>query len=309
MTGDGPEYSPREHALALVMLVLTPLFWASHSVVGRLVANDIPTFSLVGIRWAVAALIFFICVHRTVIGQWHLIKRHWRYLVLTGLIGPAMFPCLLYNGLKTSTATNASIIQTIVPALVPVLGWFLWRERLRPIQIAGILISAIGVAVILTQGDVGALAGLQFVIGDLFLLGGFIGWAFYTALIRMKPPEMSSNTVLASQMAVAALAIAPLWALEAASGQLIPMTQSAWLAIAFIVIFPTLGAYFFYSHVVRIAGVTKAGLASHLMPPLGVILAVVFLGEQFLAFHAVGIAVIFSGVFLVIRGGRGKKTS
>ncbi len=308
MTGNSPDNPGREQALAYGMLVLTPLFWASHSIVGRLVANDIPTFSLVGSRWMAAALIFFFFVHRTVIGQWHLIRQHWRYLLLTGLIGPAMFPCFLYNGLKTSTATNASIIQTIVPGLVPLLGWFLWRERLTLVQIGGLLISAFGVVIIVARGDLSTLASLQFVAGDIWLLGGFVIWSVYTALMRMKPPEMQSNTMLTSQMFVATVAMAPLWAWEAAQGQYIPVTREAFLAIAFVTLFPTLSAYFFYSNIVRILGATKAGLTSHMMPPLGVILAVTFLNEEFLGFHAVGIAVIFTGVLLVIRGGRARKT-
>ena len=52
--------------LAIAMLIVTPLFWAGHSVVGRIIANEIPTFSLVSLRWLAAFVLFMLFVHRRV---------------------------------------------------------------------------------------------------------------------------------------------------------------------------------------------------------------------------------------------------
>lgn len=289
--------------IATGMLILTPLFWAGHSVVARIVANEIPTFSLVSIRWIAAFVILMIFVTPTVWPQRWLLVRYWRYVLMTGLVGPALFPCLLYTGLKTTTVTNTSIIQTSVPGLVPFIAWILLKDRVTWQQVSGILVSSIGVLLIITQGNPLKVAEVEFVPGDLVILSAFTCWALYTVVIRMKPSEMHANTLLASSMAIGGIATFPLWMWEVSQGMYIPMTsQSAW-AFGYIMLFPTLLAYYFYNYAISIVGPTKAGLASHLVPPLGICLGVIFLDESLHTFHAVSFAAILTGVIVVIRGG------
>ena len=187
--------TPGQVGIATAMLILTPLFWAGHSVVGRIVANEIPTFTLVCLRWLAAFAIMIVFVWPTVRAQRQVLARHWRYVLLTGLAGPTLFPCLLYAGLKTTTVTNTSIIQTSVPGLVLMIAWVLLKERVTLLQIFGILVSAVRVALIVTRGHLMADSDVEFVIGDLIILSAFFCWAVYTVIIRMKPVEMHNNTL------------------------------------------------------------------------------------------------------------------
>lgn len=305
---DHRQPTPGQVSVATAMLVLTPLFWAGHSVVGRIVANEIPTFTLVSMRWLMAFAILMVFVAPRVWAERWMLVKHWRYVLLTGLIGPALFPCLLYTGLKTTTVTNTSIIQTSVPGLVPFIAWLLLKERVAIQQVIGIAISSVGVALIVTQGDLLHIADVTFVPGDLIILIAFIAWAIYTVVIRLKPAAMHANTLLASSMGIGGLATLPLWMWEVAEGKTFPITEQTLWAFGYILIFPTLLAYFFYNHAINIVGPTKAGLASHLVPPLGICLGVIFLDEHFEAFHAASFAAILTGVILVIRGGRASKS-
>ncbi|WNJ99461.1 DMT family transporter [Thalassospiraceae bacterium LMO-JJ14] len=300
---DHEQPSAGQVSIATAMLIMTPLFWAGHSVVGRIIANEIPTFTLVSMRWLMAFAILMVFIAPKVWAERWLLIKHWRYVLLTGLIGPALFPCLLYTGLKTTTVTNTSIIQTSVPGLVPFIAWLLLKERVALQQVIGIGISSIGVALIATQGNLLAIAEVEFVPGDLVILCAFTAWAIYTVVIRLKPRQMHANTLLASSMAIGGLATLPLWLWELSEGKTFPVTEQSMWAFGYIMLFPTLLAYFFYNHAINIVGPTKAGLASHLVPPLGICLGVIFLGENFEIFHAVSFAAILSGVVLVIRGG------
>ncbi len=290
------------------MLILTPLFWAGHSVVGRIIANDVPTFSLVSFRWLTAAAIFGAFVGPRVWSERYVIAKHWRYVLLTGIVGPALFPCFLYFGLKTTTVTNTSIIQTIVPALIPFFAWVVLKDRVTLRQAIGIGVSMLGVGLIITQGNPTTLMTVSFVVGDLFIFGGFTVWAVYTVVIRLKPPEMHANTLLLSSMIVAGVVTLPLWVYEASIGNTIPVDMDSIWAIGYIIIFPTLLAYYFYNHAIAIIGPTKAGLASHLVPPLGILLGVMFLDETLALFHFASFALVVGGVVLVIRGGRVSKS-
>jgi len=295
-------------ALAVAMLILIPFMWAGHSVVAKTIADDIPLFSFVSFRWLVATAILLVFVGPSVWRRRWTLAKHWKFVLIAGLVGPALFPCFLYAGLITTSVTNTSIIQTSVPGLVPIFAWILVRDRMTLGQMAGIVISSIGVLVIVSRGDPSTIADVEFVPGDLFILAGFTIWSLYTVIIRMKPADLGTNAFLAASMFVGFLATSPLWIWEYSRGMTIPITTETTWAFAYIIIFPTLLSYYFYNRVVESLGPNKAGLASHMVPPLGVLLGVVFLGETLAEFHAVSFAIIIAGVILVIRGGPASKS-
>jgi drug/metabolite transporter (DMT)-like permease len=57
-------------------------------------------------------------------------------------------------------------------------------------------------------------------------------------------------------------------------------------------------AYALWNAGVARVGASRAGVFLHLMPAFGSVLAIVFLGERFRGFHAVGIAMILLGVWM-----------
>ena len=62
--------------------------------------------------------------------------------------------------------------------------------------------------------------------------------------------------------------------------------------------FPSFVAYLFFNRGIELIGAARAGQSWHLMPVFGSVLAVLFLGETFYLYHAVGIALIAAGIVL-----------
>ncbi len=62
--------------------------------------------------------------------------------------------------------------------------------------------------------------------------------------------------------------------------------------MAYIAVFPSFIAYLFFNRGIELIGAGRAGQSWHLMPVFGSVLAVLFLGETFYAYHAIGIAMI-----------------
>ena len=71
--------------------------------------------------------------------------------------------------------------------------------------------------------------------------------------------------------------------------------------MVYTMIFPGLLAYLFFNRSLELIGANRAAPFSHLTPVFGTILAVVFLGEQFALFHAVGIALVGGGIIVASR--------
>ncbi len=68
--------------------------------------------------------------------------------------------------------------------------------------------------------------------------------------------------------------------------------------MAYMAVFPSFVAYLFFNRGIELVGAARAGQSWHLMPVFGSILAVLFLGETFYLYHAVGIGLIGGGIAL-----------
>ena len=71
--------------------------------------------------------------------------------------------------------------------------------------------------------------------------------------------------------------------------------------VLYIGLFASVGAYICWNRGVAVVGANAAGFTLHLLPLFGTVLAMVFLGESFHAFHAAGIATILLGVVVATR--------
>jgi len=105
-------------------------------------------------------------------------------------------------------------------------------------------------------------------------------------------------TLFAVVAAGGAMLLVPFAAVEWVLGLPLPATPAAWSGIAGIVFFASLLAFSGFQFGVRELGAPLAGMFMYLMPPYGVGLAVLFLGERLEAFHVAGIAMVMAGIIL-----------
>ena len=68
--------------------------------------------------------------------------------------------------------------------------------------------------------------------------------------------------------------------------------------MAYIAVFPSFIADLFFNRGIELIRAARAGQSWHLTPVFGSILAVLFLGETFYLYHAIGIALIAAGIVL-----------
>lgn len=276
------------------MLVLVVLFWAGNSIVGRAVHQDIPPFTLALARWTGAFVLLAPFAWPHLKQDWPVARRHWRVILLLGLLGVAAFNALLYSGLAHTTATNSLLIQAGTPALVLLLGLLLFRERPRFVQVLGVSLAALGAIVIVLRGDLAVLSSLRFGHGDVLIVCAVAIWAFYTVLLRLRPP-VHALSFLALTFAIGALAMAGP-ALAEQHVRAVNLTASSMAGIAYVAVFPSLAAYFLYNKAVQEIGAADAGQMISLQPLLGAVLAWLFLREPLESYHATGMALIALGV-------------
>jgi drug/metabolite transporter (DMT)-like permease len=284
-----------------LLLTLAPLFWSCNWIVGRGLSDDVPALAMTFYRWLFAIVILAPFALPHVRRDMPVIRRHWRVLLGLGVIGIGSHNALAYLGLRYTTAVNGVILNSFIPVMIVTLSWLVLRERLAPLQIAGIGISIAGVMTILTRGSLAALATFSLNGGDVLIVLSMAMWSVYTICLRYRPPGMHLLSFLFVIACIGDLAILPFYALETALGYPMRWTPTAALAIASVALFSSVLAYIFWNRGVERVGANVAGLFVHLMPVFGVVLAWLVLDERLAAFHVAGIALIVVGIVVTSR--------
>ncbi len=296
MPSPSPDGRP---VVAIAVMIATPLFFSTNLIFGRGVVGEVAPFTLALIRWSAVALALAPFAFREREAVRILLARHAPFLLLLGLLGMWICGALVYLALENTTATNGTLIYTTSPVFIILIDSLRNRRRVGLRQAAGSALALSGIVTIVLRGHPAALFELGFNGGDLIFVGAAISWALYSLLLRSPRVGGLPNLALLPLIAASgACLLLPFAAWEFTSGQSMPATANAWAGIAGIVIFASLLAFLGFQFGIRRLGAPTAGVFMYLMPAYGVGMAVLFLGEEFRAFHALGIVLVMGGVVL-----------
>ena len=289
----------------IVLLTVPPILWAGNAVVGRVAAPLVPPLTLNFLRWALA-FVLLLPLAGTLLRPAGPIWPHLRRYAVLGLLGVGCYNALQYLALKTSTPLTVTLVGSSLPAFTLALGAAFFGERVRPRQLFGALLSAAGVLVVLSHGDLAHLAEVRFVPGDLYMLLATASWALYSWLLTRPgdPPEVRSNW---AAFLMAQLVPGLAWsALLAAGEQVVGDQPILWgwplvLALVYVALGPALLAYRCWGLGVRRVGPSIAGFFSNLTPLFAALLSAAFLGEPPRWHHAAAFALIVAGIVVSSR--------
>lgn len=286
---------------AYILLTLTALCWAGNAIVARAARDVVPPVALSFWRWSLALLLILPFAWPHLRRDWAKVTGAWRAMVPMGLLGIGVFNSMLYTGLQSTTALNGLLIQSAQPVVILALGALLLRDHIGGWQVAGLLLSLIGVVTILTRGQPEMILALRLNVGDAVIACALIAWGLYTVLLR-KRPAVHPLSFLAATIGIGLLLIAPFYAAEIWAGKRIIMGWGAGLAIVYVGLFPSVIAYLCFNRGVELLGSAQAGLFMNVMPIMGAALAILFLGEQLHGFHLVGLGLVLCGIIAARRG-------
>lgn len=282
--------------LAVALLVACTVVWGSNVVVGRAVVENVPPVGLAFWRNVFAALVILPFCAREMWAAREALRRELPLLLLVGGLGTALFNAVVYWALETTTAINAALMMSLVPVIVPIMAYFWANERLTTRQGFGILLSLLGVGVVISRGDPAVLRSLSFVRGDLLMAVGMLCWCLYSVAIKRRPAEVGSLPFFGAVLVLATAILLPFYLLESAVVSVFPTTANAFGAALYVGIFPTALALLIFNWAVSVLGANRTALFNHLVPLFATLLAIVFLGETFAAYHAAGAILIAGGL-------------
>lgn len=282
----------RSSALIVAVYVTVALCWSGSWTFGKLGVTQVPPLELSTIRFAAAGVLMLAIALavRAPLG----LERFW-LIIVAGFFGIFAYNALVFVGLTISPASDgALIVPTINPVLTVLFATFI-GERLTANKIAGVAIATVGAAVV-----IGAATGLTFtgqrLLGDVLMLGGAAAWSAYATIGAITTRHGSPLGVTAVASLAGAAMLFPLGFLEHGYADVPSWPLTAWLDVAYLVVFATIVGFVLFYWAVRRFGAGMASMVSYLVPIFALVQAVLVLGEHPAVLEIVGGAIILVGV-------------
>jgi drug/metabolite transporter (DMT)-like permease len=285
------------------LLALMPLFFVSNLVIGRAAVAYAEPWTLAFWRWALAAAMVLPFAWGGIAAAWGDVRAAWREIVALGFLGMILCGGLVYEGLKSTTATHGALIYASSSIMIVLLDAAAYRKPVSLSTLFGALIGFIGVAVIVLEGELGRLIHLELNSGDLVIAVSAFSWAVYSVLLkRERLARLGTLPLFAMTALTGSVLLVPPMLYEVVALGAFPSGLKAWAMIGALAIFPSVLAFGLFQYGVKRVGPSVTGVYLYLLPLFGAALAWLMLGERLHPYHGVGMLLILAGVVLATGG-------
>ena len=289
-----------------ILLIVPPLLWAGDALVGRVVRDMVSPISLNFLRWALALVIllpFGYRIYRRDSGLW----QNWRHFSVLGLLGIATYTALQYFALRTSTPLNVTLVAASIPAWMLLTGRLFFRAEVTPKQVAGVVLSIVGVLLVVSGGELTQLLALRLVPGDMFMILAACSWSLYSWLLTRHTDPDSIHSHWASFL-LAQVTFGVMWSGAFAGGEWVftDVQHIRWswplvAALLYVAVGPAVVAFRCWTAGVKRVGPSLAAFFNNLAPLFAAIMSAAFLGELPQLHHAIAFLFIVGGIVLSSR--------
>lgn len=279
-----------------VQFVLCGIVWGSSFLFMKVALTGISPAQVAWSRLILGALTLgiFVVLRRDRLPRRLVVWIHMSVLAVSFCV----VPFLLFSWAQQHVTSGlASIYNATTPIMTALMAWAVFRvEKLKPMQIAGILVGILGVMVIIAPWQGWDLS--QSVVAQLAILGATACYGFSLAYMRRFVSNTGMSALVFSFLniglgAAIMLLLTPVLVLS-------PVRLDPWI-VGSVVLLGCLGtgvAYIWNQNTLRAWGPTRASTVTYITPVVGVLLGVVILGETLTWNEPIGAVIVFLGILL-----------
>ncbi|SDJ55312.1 DMT family transporter [Salimicrobium halophilum] len=288
-------------AYALVMV--TVFLFAGNYIVGKVAADVVPPLTLTWMRTLLGLILVFAFYRKKIMLVRRQLIKEWRPILGMAVTGIAFFPSLSYLALHYTSTINASIMESLTPAVTIILGFFFLRETYGKRQIAGVGLSLVGVMYIISDGSLETLLSLSFNSGDLIMMGAVICWATYSTFVNKFGYRIPLYGSLFAMLLIGNFIIMfAAFLFEWSQGRFV----SEWsgpivFSILYTGVFPSFLALLSWNMAVAEIGPAKATVFMNFMPFATAILSLLFLQEIITVSQIIGGLIVLTGIYFTTK--------
>lgn len=267
------ENSKSRELLSVIGLVLAAMFWGISYPLTKYV-EDVPTFYIISIRFALAAVVLALCFFR------HFRNFNTDTLKFSFILSIIVTGMYIFNivGVKYTTSVRASFFTTLSFLVCPVINLLVYKKKIPGFIAISALICLAGTCMLCYTPDIGSL-----VINSGDILCAFASIAGAINIIYME--KMTHKTNIDNNLFVILLmTFISIWGtvISAIRGEFSYhslVTSQQMMAIVIMGLFSSAGAFILQIHCEKHVPSNRVGIIFSLEPASGCILSVLLIHE------------------------------
>jgi len=277
------------------MLLVLALLWGGSFFFNAVAVRELPSFTLVWLRVAVAATTLLLVLR--VIGQrMPRQPRVWAAFFGMGLLNNVLPFVLIVWGQHRIASGLASILNATTPLFTVLVAHAVTSdERLTLLKAAGVGVGFVGAAVMIGADAFGGLG--TGVLAQFACLAGALSYAVAGIFgRRFRRMGVTPLATAAGQVSASTLMLLPAMLLVDRPWELAMPHAATWAAVLGVELLSTALAYVLYFRILAAAGATNLLLVTFLIPVSAILLGVLVLHETLLLRHIMGMALLGAGL-------------
>jgi drug/metabolite transporter (DMT)-like permease len=277
------------------LLVTLSVLWGGSFFFNGLAVTELPTFTVVVARVALAAVILLVALRATG-ARMPTDGRVWAAFFGMGFLNNVVPFCLIVWGQAHIASGVASILNATTPLFTVIVASFLTSdEKMSGGRLVGVIVGLVGVASMI-GGDALASLGVN-IVAQLACIAAAISYALAGVFgRRFKALGVTPMATATGQVTASSAMLIPVMLLVDRPWTLAMPSTAAILALVGVAALSTALAYILYFRILATAGATNLLLVTFLIPVSAIVLGVLVLGETLLPKHLFGMALIALGL-------------
>jgi drug/metabolite transporter (DMT)-like permease len=291
--------SPAPLLIDLALLAVA-LMWASTFTLFKIAWREMDPVAFTALRFA-AMFLFSVAVLMFSKNRVRPRRADLPALVTSGLTGYFLYQMGFVLGLDRTSALASAILISTHPIFSVIVVWLARKEKPRALEIAGVVMGFIGVAVFLRAWDAFAAARP----GDLFSLGAAAAFGTYGVVNQPLTARFPPRELMAYGLALGGLLITLVGFPAMIAQDWGSVGLPAWGILVYAIIGPVYLAYLLWNWAIRHRGIPRTVVYGFLVPVLGGAIAVLVLDERVTSERVIGALIVVGGL-VITRLGRAR---
>lgn len=277
-------------------LIAVQLIFGTWPIVGKIALRSLPSTGLVTFR-IVGATLAFLLIRRAT-GHVRIEGRgDYARLVLYSLLGVVLNQFLFVKGLELSTVINSALIGSTIPIFTLLVSVFLGYESGSWRIAVGLFLAACGVVYLINPAE--ASFSRETNIGNLILLLNSMAYGAYIAISQSMIKRYGALTVLTWIFIFGSFFTLPIGSYHLSKISLSSVPMSVWLAVLYIILIPTVAAYYLNAWALGRVAPSVVAIYIYLQPLIAFAVAPLVLNERLNSRTWLAAGLIFAGLATV----------
>jgi len=276
-------------------VILSMIFWSFSFVWFKIANKDYDPITIVFIRLCIAVAFLSTYLWLTK-GYTGIARGDKKYFLLLAIFEPFFYFLGESFGLTYVSSTVGSVIISTIPVFAVIFAWAVYREKLRAVNYAGVIISFLGVLIFITNSSGSIEMSGK---GLVLLLIAVISATGYNMVLHRLATKYNPVFIVNTQNVIGAILFLPLFLIFDLKDFISTgIVAGSFSSIVLLAIFASSGAFALFAYSVRYLGISKANIFSNLIPVFTALFAFLIAGDKMTMRNIAGMLVVIAGLFL-----------